>query len=236
MRNTAAILVKELKSYFASPVAYVVTAVFLAIWGTFFSLILISSQEATMRPLFSNMDIILLFMGPILTMRLLAEEQSSGTIELLLTAPVRDVEVVLGKFLASFLLLLGMFAFTLYYPLLLVIYGTPDAGPIFSGYLGAVLLGASFLSVGLLTSSFTKNQIVAAVLAVGLLLLFWIADGASTYVGPSFAGLFEYIALSRHVPDLARGVIDTRDVVYFLTFIAVCLFLAMRSLESRRWR
>ncbi|MFQ6057700.1 MAG: ABC transporter permease [Anaerolineae bacterium] len=236
MRNALTIAGKELNTYFVSPVAYVVTAAFLVITGYFFSLIVFYTREASLRGLFHNMAIILLLISPALTMRLLAEEQRMGTIELLLTSPVRDWEVVLGKFLASLTLFAVMLALTLSYPLILKRFGNPDLGPLLGGYLGILLLGGAFLSVGLFTSSLTQNQIVAAILGFGALLILWLADLPSGFLGASLRGLFDYLALSGHFDDFTKGVIDTQHVIYYLSVIAAFLFLSTRVLETRRWR
>lgn len=238
MRNILAIAGKELKAYFASPMAYVISAVFLAMSGFFFAQDLTVFQFARLQGFHGAGSFLLLLLAPILTMRLLAEEQKLGTLELLLTAPVRDYEVVLGKFLAALGILVGMLVITLYYPVLLVFFAEPDPGPIFSGYLGLLLLGSSFLAVGLLASSLTSNQIVAAVLGIGMLLLFWVMNTASNLVQGVPAGqeVLTYLSLSSHYTDFLRGVVDSKDVLYYLSFIIVTLFFTMRSLETRRWR
>ncbi len=236
MRNVLTLTQKELRTYFASPLAFVVTAAFLVVSGVFFAGILIGSRQATMEYTFQNMAVILLLVSPVLAMRLLSEEQRSGTIELLLTSPVREIEVVLGKFLASLGLLIVMLGFTLYYVLLLTHFGTPDPGPILSGYLGMILLGASFLAIGLFASSLTANQVVAAFLTIAILLILWVLEALSSMFGSSASGVLNYLSMSNHLTDFTKGVIDTKDVVYFLTLIVACLFLAIRSLEARRWR
>lgn len=182
MRNILAITTKELKTFFASPMAYVIAATFLMINGFFFAQDLLVVQLARMDGFFGPGSFLLLLIGPILTMRLLAEEQKLGTLELLLTAPVRDEEVVLGKFLSVMGILLVMLLLTFYFPLLLLLFSEPDFGPILTGYLGMFLLSSCFLAVGLLASSLTSNQIVAAVLGVGVLLLFWLLGGASSFL------------------------------------------------------
>jgi ABC-2 type transport system permease protein len=236
MRNVLTIAEKELKSYFASPLAYIVMAAFLAVMGFFFYGILVTSQQATMEYTFQNMGVILLLVSPVLAMRLLSEEQRSGTIELLLTSPVRDIEVVIGKFLASLGLMIVMLGWTLYYVLILVKFGNPDAGPIWSGYLGMILTGATFLAIGLLASSLTSNQVVAAFITIASLLILWVVDAVSSSFGTSVGAVLSYISLQQHQNSFPTGVIDTKDVIYFLTIIIACLFLASRSLESRRWR
>ena len=236
MTRTVAIARRELSSYFSSPLAYVITAAFLVIAGYFFSVNVIFSRQATVRPLFQTMYTILLLLAPAMTMRLLAEEQKSGTIELLLTAPVREIEVVLGKFLAGLAFFAVMLVLTLYYPFLLWMYGNPDTGGIIGGYLGALLFCGAIVSVGLLTSSLTQNQIVAAVLSFAILLLLWVVDGLSSVFGGRVGDALSYLALYPHFNDMTRGAIDTKDVLYYLSLTAVALFLAWRTLEARRWR
>ena len=236
MRNISAIALREIQAYFASPIAYVVTAVFLALTGYFFASQVIYSQEATIRGFLSPSSFILLLLSPLLTMRLLAEEQKMGTLELLLTAPVRDIEVVLGKFTASLASLAIMLGLTWYYPLLLYWFGDPDTGPILSGYLGILLVGASFLSIGLLASSLSSNQIVAAVLALGISIALWILGSAAGFFSGVGADIINYVALPQHFSDFTWGIIDTKDIIYYVSVIAVFVFLTVRSLETRRWR
>lgn len=236
MRNTLAIAERELKAYFVSPIAYVLTALFLLISGYLFSVILLNTNEASLRYLVSNLSVIWLFITPALTMRLLAEEARSGTIELLLTNPVRDVEVVLGKYLGVLGLLLVMLAFTLYYPALLFIFGNPDRGPMVAGYLGVILQAAAFLAVGLLASSLTQNQIVAAVLTFAILLIMWLSESVANFIGKPAGDVMRYLSVTSHSQDFARGVIDTTHVVYFLSVVAAALFLTFLSLQTRRWR
>ena len=236
MRSALTVAKRELQAYFVSPLAYVITAIFLLITGYFFYLILHYSREATLRYLFGNMTLIMMLLIPALTMRLLAEEQSKGTMELLLTSPVRDWEVVVGKYLASVVLFAVMLALTVYYPIVLNVYGDPDMGPIMSGYLGLFMLGATLLSLGLLASSVTSNQIIAAVLGLALVLGFWLIDALSGIVSGSLAEFFSYLSISSHFQDFTRGVIDTKDLVYMLSLIAGSLFLTTRVVETRRWR
>ena len=236
MRNTITIAERELKSYFVSPIAYVVTALFLIVTGYFFAAILWGSQQASMRDLFSNMAVILLFIVPAITMRLLSEEQRSGTIELLLTAPVRDVEVVLGKLLSAFVLLLAMLALTLYYPLILYVIGSPDTGPLVSGYVGLILLSLVYLSVGLLASSFSQNQIVSFLVAFCAVLMLWVITYAGNFFSPSVGAVVRYLGLPEHYNDFNRGVFNLQDGVYYVSAAIVFIFAAIRSLETRRWR
>lgn len=246
---------KEMRLYFTSPVAYVVFTFFLLIVGYFFYSIfafynLTSMQaamnpafardlnitEAVMRPLFSNIGVILLFCIPMLTMRLFAEEKRSGTIELLLTFPVRDSEVLLGKYTAALGLFLTLLGFTAFYPGIVGYFAQVEWGALLSGYLGLILLGGSFLAVGLFISSVTENQIVAGFATFGVLLAFWVIGWSADLVSGSWRAFFQYLSILEHLDNFGKGVIDTRDVVYYLSVIALSLFLTLRSLESKRWR
>ncbi len=235
MKNTMTIALKELKSYLTSPMAYIVTGIFLALTGTFFALSNSTYNETNIEGFSSSGSMLLLLFSAVLTMRLIAEEKKLGTWELLLTAPVRDSEVVLGKFLASLALLSGMLLLTLYYPLLLWVFGDPDGGPIFTSYVGLFLLGSAVLSVGLFASSVTSNQIVAAVVAGGILAALWFVGMAAGYAPEAVSEIISYLSLSGHFPDFMRGIIDTRAIIYYLSVTALFLFLAIRSLETGRW-
>lgn len=250
-----AIFKKEMRLYFTSPVAYVVFTFFLLIVGYFFYSIfafynLTSMQaamnpafardlnitDAIMRPLFSNTGIILLFFIPMLTMRLFSEEKRSGTIELLLTYPVRDGEVLLGKFAAATVLFLMLLGLTALYPAIVGYFTRVEWGPLFSGYLGLLLLGSSFLAVGILVSSLTENQIVASFATFAILLGFWVIGWSADLVGGNWRGVFQYLSILEHLDSFGKGLIDTKDVLYYLSVIALSLFLTLRSLESKRWR
>jgi ABC-2 type transport system permease protein len=189
-----------------------------------------------MDGLFFNVTVVLIFIAPLLTMRLLADEQKTGTLEILLTAPVRDWEVVLGKYFAAMGLFLLMLVATLYYPFILWrIGGNPDWGPILSGYLGLILLSSAMIAIGTLTSAVTENQIVAAVLGFGVLLLLWLIESARN-VAPGAGEILAYLALPAHYDDFASGAINLDDVVYYVSMTVGSLFLATRILETRRYR
>jgi ABC-2 type transport system permease protein len=238
MKNVWTITSRELRAYFVSPIAYVVGALFLVAMGYLFSLILINSQDASMRGTFSNMTFLLVVLAPALTMKLLAEEQRMGTIELLLTAPVHDWQVVVGKFLGSLITFAVIFLGpTLYYVLILFVFGTPDPGPLATGYLGILFLGGSFLAIGVFTSSLTQNQVIAYFAGLVVLILLWIADAAGGFAGTGpLSDALAYLAITRHYNDFFRGVVDTTDIVYSLSVIVVSLFLATQVLQTRRWR
>ena len=245
MRNILAVCTKELYTYFVSPIAYFVCFVFTAISGFLFSIMLISTSNMggtgadVTQTLFGNMATILLFFTPVLTMKfgtsLFAEERKSGTIELLLTSPITDGQVVLGKFLASCTLVLIMLALTLLFPLLTQRFGYLDAGPLLSGYLGIILISSSFLALGLLMSSMCKNQLVAALTSFGILITLWVIGALSARGGP-IGKFLSYLSLPEHYHDFGRGVILLKDVVYYVSFTCVCLFATFKSIESSKWR
>ncbi len=237
MKNTLTIAWKETRTYFVSPMAYIIMAVYTALAAYYFVTSISGVlPEATIRGYIVPSTFIFILLSPIITMRLLAEEQKLGTLELLMTSPVRDYEIVMGKFLASMASLLSVLVPTIYLVILLTWFATPDVGPILSGYLGLAFFGMATLSVGLLASSLSGNQIVAAVLAMGMLLILSIVDLASSYAGGIFAELVLQISITTHLESFARGVVDTHDMVYYLIFTTFMLFLTVRSLESRRWR
>jgi ABC-2 type transport system permease protein len=235
--NTFNIAWKETKLYFGTPAAYIVGAMFLGLTGVFFVAdVTAPFAEAGVRGIVDWASFFIIFLAPLLTMRLLAEEQKLGTLELLLTSPVRDWEVVLGKYIASFLILAAILAVTLYYVVLLYSFGDPDTGPVLSGYLGLLLYGAAALAIGLLGSSLSSNQIVAAVVGIAILLMLSFVNLIADIVTGVASEVFNGMSMNEHIVDFSRGVIDTSSVVFFLSLTAVFLFLTIRSLETRRWR
>ena len=246
---------KEMRLFFGSPVAYVVFTFFLLISGWFFSQIFLyysdismrsfmqpgmaqslNITESVMRPLFTNMSVVLLFFMPMLTMRLFAEEKKAGTMELLLTYPVRDGEVLAGKFLAAAALYVILLGLTLVYPGLIAYFTRVEWGPILTGYLGLVLTGATFLAVGVLVSSLTENQIVAGFGTFGVLLGLWIIGWGAEFAGGNLRAVLQYLSITEHMDTFSRGLIDTKDLVYYASAVALALFLTLRSLDSKRWR
>lgn len=234
-RNTGIIFRKELKSYFNSPVAYVVIVVFLAIIGYFHTSNMFLMNIASMRLTFEFAPLVFLFIIPAITMRLIAEEQKSGTIELLSTKPVLDAEVVAGKFLAAWALVGFTLIPTLIYYVTIASLGDIDSGPVIGGYLGLLLMAGVFVAVGLLASSLTENQIVAFI--VGFLICFalFMLDKVLIYVPGYMASVVEYLGTDAHYRNIARGVIDSRDVIYFVSLIGFSLYLSVLSLERRKW-
>ena len=237
MRTIRAIALKEIQIYFSSPVAYIVALIFMALSGFFFVRDLGNPfPEASMSNFFQGATFLLIPLAPALTMRLLAEEQKLGTIELLLTSPVRDWEVILGKYAACMVFLLFLLALTSYYVILLLVFATPDPGPIYSGYIGLLLYGMAALSVGILTSTLTSNQIIAAVVGTGILVVLYATAFVSDVVTGVWATIFSQLGFTVHFNDFDRGIIDSTHIVYFVTATALFLFLSIRALESRRWR
>ncbi|MBO0881337.1 MAG: ABC transporter permease subunit [Mycobacterium sp.] len=236
MKNLWAVAERELRSYFLSPLAYIVIALFLALSGYLFALILANGREASLRGLVQNVSVLYLFIVPAISMRLLAEEQRTGTVELLLTNPVQEWEIVTGKFLSSVLLVVVMLGLTLLFPLFLYIYGSPDSGPIITGYLGIFLQAAAFLSVGLWASSLTQNQIVAAIISFALLLVLWLSDNLGQFLGGTIGSIVSYTSVINHFQSFPQGVIQSNDVIYYLTLVLAGIVLSTLSLQSRRYR
>ncbi|PZS05683.1 MAG: hypothetical protein DLM69_00755 [Candidatus Chloroheliales bacterium] len=241
MSDTFTVMSKELRSYFTSPVAWVLTAAFLVLNSIFFVGQALGSQTATMDGMFRTLPVLMLLLGPILSMRLLAEEQRSGTLELLLTSPVSDAAVVIGKYLAVLGLYIVMLLFTLFYALLLQFYagaqGGPLWGPILSGYFGALLLGGAFLAIGVFTSSLTDNPAVGAFIAVAITLALWLAGNFQSVFQGAFGDFLNQIAITdRYYNNLTVGVVALKDVIYYLSLMVIFLFMAIQSLGSRRWR
>lgn len=240
MKNIPAIFSKELKSYFASPIAYVVLIVFSLLTGYFFAAYFNwasrYSGEASMRGTFLNMSITMLFVAPLITMRIIAEEKRLGTIEVLMTSPVTDAELVIGKYLASLVLLLIMLALTVLCPVFLVMYSTPDINPIGVGYLGLFLLGASFLSLGIMASSITKNQIISALISFVALLVLWVIGWMSGNVGSQFGKVLSFISLLEHFEDFSKGILDTKHIFYYVSFSVFWLFVAIKLVQTTKWK
>ncbi len=235
MLKTWSIFKREVASYFLSPIAYVMGAVFLLLSGYFFSIILMATRSAGLQGTFGNMAVTFMFVAPALTMRLLAEEKKLGTDELLLTSPVSITSIVVGKYLASVLTYLVFLAATLVYVAVLRHYGNPDMGPIYSGYLGMSLLGASCLAAGTFASALTENQMVAGVVGFGILLLFWILGWVSAAVPGPVGHAISMLSILKHFDDFQKGIMDLSHIIFYLSFIFVFLFLAVRTIDSRRW-
>lgn len=233
--NVTPILRREVRSYFNSPVAYVVIIVFLSIIGWFFTSNLFLMNVASMRIVFELVPMIFLFFVPAVTMRLIAEEKKTGTLELLTTKPVRDVEIVLGKFLAAWTLLAAALAPTLLYVITVSALGSLDLGPVFTGYLGLLLMGGVYIAIGILASSLTENQIIAFIVSFLIVLALFLMDKVLMYMPEALTSTLEFLAIDYHFSNIARGVIDSRNIIYFVSLLGFSLYLATVSLERRKW-
>jgi ABC-2 type transport system permease protein len=256
MSNILAIAGKELKSYFASPIAYIVIGVFALLYGFFFTVMLsffvresmqmgqfgmggpqaMNLNQMLIRPLLQDVAIIVLFMMPAITMRTYAEEKRSGTIELLLTSPLTDFQIIMGKFLGALAFYGVMLAVSMIHIAILFFYGRPELKVVLSAYLGLLLLGASFISLGLLISSLTKNQIVAAIVTFGVFLFLWVINWIASFSGPTMDTLANYLSIIQQYDDFGKGVLDTSHIIYYLSFITFGLFLTAKAVDSARWR
>jgi len=257
VRNILAIAAKDIRSQFVSPIAYVVLTGFLLLGGWFFFNLLarfnfllqlymsfrnpeamqrMNLNEFVISPLLHNLSVVLVILIPVITMRSFAEEKRTGTYELLMTSPLSVTEIVLGKFLGGFVFVLVMVGLTFIYPAILLAFGNPEVGVILGGFLGLLLLATAFLSVGLLTSSLTENQIIAAVSCLVVLLLLYVISWPADTAGQTMGAVLKYLSLTEHFGDMVKGVVDTRNIVYFLSVIVLSLFLTQRSVESLRWR
>jgi ABC-2 type transport system permease protein len=237
MNNVYTIFKRELKGYFNSAIAYICITVFLVLVNWLFFRIFFVEGQAHLRNFFNLIPWIFLFFIPAITMRLWAEEKKLGTFEILMTLPVKDYEVVLGKFLASYLFLLITLALTIGIPVTAAYLGDPDWGPIIGGYLGLLLMGGVYLAIGLFCSSLTMNQIVAFVVSIAVsFALFIVGENIVLFALPRFlVPFFEYLGVNTHFASISRGVIDSRDIIYYLSAIAFFLYLNVRALESRKW-
>ncbi len=256
MTPVQAIIAKELRGYFVSPVVYVVGAIFLLIFGFLSYLYVVYAgyqaiqimqmqggqaqlnlNDLVFRNLFASMRFVLLIILPILTMRLFAEERKLRTFEFLMTSPIGINEIVAGKFVSVFLVFLSLLGLTGLVPAVLMLFSDFDWNPVWTGYLGMTLLGALFISVGLLASAITENQIVAAFLSFGMLLLIWLISGLGALLGDTPLGqIISYVSFMDHYDRLVRGLIDTKDLVYFFSSLVFMLFLTHRVVESTRWK
>jgi ABC-2 type transport system permease protein len=255
MKNILSMMKREIGAYFSSPIAYVVISGFLLLVGYFFYSLVwwfnaqamqmaqnpyyaqqININEMVFSPLFHNMSIILILVAPLLTMRLLAEEKKNGTDELLYTSPISVGQIILGKYFAALVMLAAMLGLTALLSIFAFAFGNPEIAPWLTGYLGLFLMGATFIAIGLFFSSLTENQIVAAFLTFVTLLLFLVLNWVASSGSGTWQSVLSYLSFSQHFEDLTRGILDTKDVVYYLSFSFFGLFLAHSVIQSRRWR
>jgi ABC-2 type transport system permease protein len=255
MRNVIAIAQKEIKSYFTSPIGYMYVGLFALLYGFFYVSILnffvrqslqmnqfgggpqpLNINQDMLRPILQNVTVLVLFILPMVTMRTYSEEKRSGTIELLLTSPITDIEIILGKFFGAMGLYTVGLAVTLIHIAILFLYGHPEWRPILTAYIGLELFGACFISIGLFISSLTKNQIVAGLATFAVFLLLWVINWIGSFGGPTFESVTNYLSIVDHFDDFNKGVIDTTHLVYYLSVITFGLFLTVKSVDTERWR
>lgn len=254
MRNIWVIYCKELRSYFVSPIAYLLLGMFALVFGFFFWNALgafvfysiqsqmsgrsfpMSVNEELIRPLLSNINVIGLFFIPMITMRLFAEEKRTGTIELLATSPIHDIEVIIGKWLAAVTLYSCMLLTTALNVAWVFKYGQPDWKPVAIAYLGMILQAAGMLALGMFISTLTKNQIIAGGATFGVCLLIWVLGWVSSYESSTWAQVMSYLSVTTHMESFAKGLLDSKDAIYYVSLIFLGLFLTARSMESLRWR
>jgi ABC-2 type transport system permease protein len=253
VRNVLTIAGKELRAYFASPIAYVVIGFFALIYGYFFYVLLAFFNRQSMQmsmgmggtmninqmliaPVLQNVTVVLLFLLPMITMRTYSEEKRTGTMELLLTSPLTDMQIIFGKFLGAMGLYAAMVAVTLIHTSLLFLYGDPEWKPVLTAYLGILLMGGCFISVGLLISSMTRNQIVAGTITFAVFLVLWVINWIGSFVGPTAQAVLSHLSLTDHFDDFTKGVLDTKHIIYYLSFIGFGLFLTAKAVDSERWR
>lgn len=235
MKNILTIFRKELKSYFNSPVAYIVIVVFLIITGWFFTSSLFLSGVVTMRNVFDIIPFIFLFFVPAISMRTFAEEKKSGTIELLLTKPITDTDIVMGKFLAALALTGIALSFTIIYVISLSFLGSIDLGSIIGSYIGLLLMSGIYISIGIFASSLTENQVVAFIISFLIVFALFMLNKVLIFLPASLASVLEYISIDYHFGNIARGVLDSRNIIYYLSGMFIFILLTRFSLESRKW-
>ncbi len=260
MKNIRTVMIKELISMFTSWRAYIVIAVFMILTGIFFSNLMfaysnVSTQYArspqrgkmevpsrlnvndiVVKNIFGNINVILLFIIPAITMRLMSEEKKKGTVELLLTSPISEVQIILGKFFAAMFTVFVMLSTTLLIPFFLYAYTDPDWGPVWTSYLGLILLASSFVAVGIFCSSLTRSQIIAMILTFGVLLVFYIINQFASSATGHLRDFLEYCSLIKHFDGFSKGLISTKDILYYLSFTFLALFGTHQIMLSKRWR
>ncbi len=259
MKSIFAIINKDFKSFFYSPVGYIIIAIFTALSGVFFYLYTSNFVEAAfmdairaqqyrmapqkfnvnlmlIRPYFWNIALISIFTLPAITMRLYSEEKRAGTVELLYTTPITPLQIIIGKFFAGLLFYIVLLIPTMFFQSILFMYGSPEFMPILSGYIGLILMGGAFIGVGLFISTTTENQIIAAIGGFALSLLLWVIGWGAHYAGPTLGGVLNYISIINHFEDFAQGVIDSTHVIYYILFSFVGLYFSVKMIESVKWR
>ncbi len=235
MTKVMPIFRREMSAYFFSPTAYIVISVFLIFTGWFFTSQLFLADDSSLRSVFGTIPFIFIFFAPAITMRLISEERKSGTIELLVTMPLSDLDIVVGKYLAGLGLLAVAVLFTFPYALTILVLGKPDIGMMVTGYLGLLLMGASYIAVGVFASTVSKNQVVSFIIAFMIIFFLFLLDKFLSVMPSYLVPVLQYLSIDYHYNNIGRGVIDSRDIVYYLSLIVFMLSLARLSIESRKW-
>ena len=236
LNNAIIIFHRELKSFFDSPMAYVFLVVFAVVNGYFFTNTFFLYGQSDMRALFGIVPLVYLFFIPGVMMGLISREKGLGTLEIISTLPIHDRDIVLGKYLAGFvLILIALLTTSLHYITLIAVGNEIDHGAVFTGYLGLALVGGVYASIGLFSSALTDNQVVSFIVGIAIIFVFWLMDKMLLFVHPSLAGIVQYLSVEFHLSNISRGVIDTRNIIYFGSVIGFFLFLTTRLVESRRW-
>ena len=236
MHNILTIYKKELRSFFTSPMAYVFLVVFALVNGYFFTNTFFLYNQSDMRSLFGIVPLVYLFFIPAVSMGLISREKILGTLEIITTLPIRERDIVIGKYLAGLsLILVALFTTSIHYITLYNVGTTIDHGAVFTGYLGLALLGGVYTAVGVFSSSLTENQVIAFIVGIAIVLVFFLMDKLLMFVPASLAGIVQYMSTEFHLSNIARGVIDTRNLVYFGSVIGFFLFMTTRVLEARKW-
>lgn len=234
MNNITAIVKREMKSYFTSPIAYIVITVFLLIIGYFFTNTLFLENQASLRSVFNMIPLIFVFFIPAITMGLISEEKQTDTIELLTTMPIRDSEIVLGKFFGALIFLAIAIFLTLPYPITLYSLGNPETGTVIGGYLGLLFMGGAYIAIGIFASSLTKDQIVAFIISFLFVFILFVLDKVLIFMPSFLSGVLEYLSIGYHFSNISKGILDSRDVVYYLSIMLLFLYWSVKIIESRK--
>ncbi len=237
MHNTKSVFLREIRSFFNSPMAYIFLVIFAVVNGYFFVNTFFLIGQADMRSLFRVVPLVYLFFIPALAMGLIAKEKNTGTMEIIDTLPLKTYEFVIGKFLAAFsLILLGLLATSVHLITLISVGTNVDYGSVISGYLGLALVGGVYASVGIFASSVTDNQVVAFIIGVFLVLIFFLMDWMLVFVPSALAGIIQFLSVDYHLSNISRGVIDSRNLIYFFSLIGFFLYMTVQTLTARKWR
>lgn len=236
MNKITTITFRELSSYFLSPIAYVIMAVYIALYGVFFTGVFVTYGIANLQFSLSNVLLVFLFMAPLMTMRTLAEERKMGIEELYMTSPITTTELILGKYFALALSYLVMLSLLLFHFFIVIFFAKPDLGPIISSMTGLFLAGLTFLAIGLFTSSLSDNQIISGLAGFGILLSYWLLGWVANSMGGRFGEILGNLSLLKYYQDFNKGVIDTKSIIFYLSNMGVFLFLTIQHMEARRWR